>query len=138
MHQEEYFTDLEFGGSLPKLPVEIYGLKPAVRNSDITYTGYHLTYTQKAGKFIEWSLYVPDGTPPANIYQLGCHALYTFNLDPEPKWQLGLNVDCNLLIVNASDFDTWVLSAMEELSDDGKAPVGITYDKVIQLAQTIR
>jgi len=136
--QEEHFTELEFGGSLPKLPVEIYGLKPAVKNSDITYTGYHLTYTQKADKFVEWSLYVPDATPPLSIRQLGCNALYTFNLDPEPKWRLGLHVDCSLLIENASDFDTWVLGAIEELSDDGKAPEDITYERVMQLAQTIR
>lgn len=135
---EEYFKDLEFGGSLPKLPVEIYGLKPVVKNNNITYTGYHLTFTQKADKVIEWSLYVPNGTPPVSIRQLGCNALYTFNLDPEPKWHLGLSVDCSLLIENADDFDTWILGAMAELSDDGKAPDNITYERVIRLAQMVR
>jgi outer membrane lipoprotein-sorting protein len=136
--QHNIFTDLEFGGALPELPVEIYGLKPAVRNSDITYTGYHLTYTRKEDRFIEWSLYVPDGTPPVNIDKFGCHALYRFNLDPELKWRLGLNVDCSLLIENADDFDKWVLGAMAELSDDGMAPEHVTYQNVMELVRQIR
>jgi len=136
--QEDFFVGLEFGGLLPALPVEIYGLKPAVKDSDITYTGYHLAYTRKADKIIEWSMYVPDGTPPVNIDKFGCHALYRFNLDPEPKWRLGLSVDCSLLIENADDFDKWVLGAMAELSDDRMAPDDVTYEKVLQLAQSIR
>lgn len=136
--QEDFFTGLEFGGALPALPVEIYGLKPAVKDSDITYTGYHLAYTRKEDKIIEWSLYVPDGTPPINIDKFGCHVLYQFNLDPEPKWRLGLSVDCGLLIENADDFDKWVLGGMAELSDDGMAPEDITYERVLQLAQNIR
>ena len=134
----EYFTNLEFGGSLPKLPVEIYGFTPAVKSSTLTYTGYHLTYTQKENIFIEWSLYIPKGTPPPSISQLGYNALYRFNLDPEPKWRLGLSVDCSLPIENADDFDTWVLGAMAELSDDGEAPEGITYESITQLAETMR
>jgi hypothetical protein len=135
--QDELFMGLEFGGPLPKLPVEIYGLKPAGASSDITYTGYHLTYTQKAGKFIEWSLYVPDGTPPASVRQLGCDGLYRFNLDHEPKWRVGLTVDC-MPIEAVEDFDKWVRGAIAELSDDGLAPANITCDSVLQLAEHIR
>jgi outer membrane lipoprotein-sorting protein len=135
--QDELFMGLEFGGPLPKLPVEIYGLKPAGVSSDITYTGCHLTYTQKAGKFIEWSLYVPDGTPPASVRQLGCDVLYRFNLDPEPKWRIGLTVNC-MPIEAVEDFDKWVLGAMAELNDDGKAPENITYENILQLAEQIR
>jgi len=135
--QDELFIGLEFGGPLPKLPVEIYGLKPAGVSSDITYTGCHLTYTQKAGKFIEWSLYVPDGTSPASVRQLGCDVLYRFNLDHEPKWRIGLTVDC-MPIEAVEDFGKWVLGAMSELSDDGKAPENITYERVLRLAEQIR
>ena len=134
--QDELFMGLEFGGPLPKLPVEIYGLKPAGVSSDITYTGRHLTYTQKAGKFIEWSLYVPDGTPPASVRQLGCDVLYRFNLDPEPKWRIGLTVNC-MPIEAVKDFDKWVRGAMAELSDDGKAPENMTYERVMRLAEQI-
>ena len=135
--QDELFMGLEFGGPLPELPVEIYGLKPAGVSSDITYTGYHLTHTQKAGKFIEWSLYVPDGTPPASVRQLGCDVLYRFNLDHEPKWRIGLTVDC-MPIEAVEDFGKWVLGAMAELSDDGRAPEDVTYESVLQLAEQVR
>ncbi len=135
--QDELFMGLEFGGPLPKLPVEMYGLKPAGVSSDITYTGYHLTHTQKAGKFIEWSLYVSEGTPPASVRQLGCDVLYRFNLDHEPKLRIGLTVDC-MLIEAVEDFDKWLLGAMTELSDDGKAPENITYERVLRLAEQIK
>ncbi len=136
--QDELFMGLEFGGPLPKLPVEIYGLKPAAVSSDITYTGYHLTFTQKAGKFTEWGLYVPEGAPPASVRQLGCDVLYRFNLDHEPKWRIGLTVDCILPIETVEDFGEWVLGAMAELSDDGKAPESVTYESALQLAEQIR
>jgi hypothetical protein len=136
--QERFFTGLAFGGPLPKLPVEIYALKPAGVSNDLTYTGCHLAYTQKAGKFIEWSLYVPDGTPPASIQQLNCDVLYRFNLDPEPKWRIGLTADCPMLIEGSEDFDKWVLGAMAELSDDGTAPVDITYERVLALAEQVK
>lgn len=136
--QEDFFTGLEFGGSLPLLPMEIYGLKSSVMNSDIIYTGYHLTYTQKEGKFFEWSLYVPNDTPPQNIKDFVFNAMSKFNLDPKPKSRLGLGVDCSLVIENSDDFDTWVLGAMTELNNNGKPPENITYDRVIELSQQIR
>jgi outer membrane lipoprotein-sorting protein len=135
--QEDFFTDLEFGGSLPALPMEIYGLRAPVMNSDIIYTGYHLTYTQKDGKFFEWSLYVPNDTPPQNIKNLFFNAMSRFNLDPEPKGNLGLGLVCNMSIENANDFDTWVLGAMSEFSDDGLLPENITYQNVTELSQQI-
>ena len=97
----------------------------------------NITYTLKAGKFIEWSLYVPDGTPPASVRQLGCDGLYRFNLDPEPKWRIGLTVDC-MPIEAGEDFDKWVRGAIAELSDNGIAPANITCDSVLQLAEHIR
>ena len=137
MPQEELFEGLEFGGALPKLPVEIYGLKPAGVSSDITHTGYHLTHTQKAGKFIEWSLYVPDGIPPASIKQLGYDVLYGFNLEDTPKWIIGLTAEYGILIETNEDFETWVLGAIAELSDDGKAPQDITYESVLELSEQL-
>jgi len=41
-------------------------------------------------------------------------------------------------IETSEDFDEWVLGAMAELSDDGKAPEGFTYDEVLELAEEIR
>ncbi|MBN2590451.1 MAG: hypothetical protein JXA96_11365 [Sedimentisphaerales bacterium] len=136
--QKDYFTDLEFGGSLPALPMVIYGLKPNVMGSDIIYTGYHLAYTQKDGKFFEWSLYVPNGTPSDNMQDFAFNALSRFNLDHKPNATLGLGVVCNMLIENADDFDKWVIGAMTELSDDSLASANITYQNVLELSRQIR
>ncbi len=136
--QEEFFEGLESGGSLPKLPVEFNALKPAGEPKDITYTGYHLAYTRKADRFTEWAVYAPDGTPPENVKQFGYHALYVFNLEHEPRLKINLPVSSGLLIETKEDFDKWVLGAMAELSDDGKAPENVTYESVLQLTNKIR
>jgi len=136
--QEEFFEGLEFGGPLPKLPIEFNALKPAGEPKDTTYTGYHLAYTRKADRFTEWTIYVPDGTPPKNVKQFGYHALYVFNLKHQPRLKMNLSVPYGLLIETKGDFDIWVLGAMAELSDDGKAPENVTYESVLQLTKQIR
>lgn len=137
--QEELFEGLEFGGALPKLPVEIYGLKPSGWTGDITYIGHHLAYTHKGSKFIEWSIYIQDGPAPARSEMLGYDVLYRFNLgEHKPKWRIGYTVDYGILIETPENFDWWVLGAMAELSDDGEAPQDITYESVLELAEQIR
>ena len=42
------------------------------------------------------------------------------------------------LTIDADEFDFWVRGAMAECSDDGKAPDFVTYDYVMNLADTIR
>ena len=66
------------------------------------------------------------------------NVLYRFNLEPQPKWRIGYTVDYGILIETSEDFDKWILGAMAELSDDGNAPQGITYDSVLQLAKETR
>jgi len=136
--KEEFFEGLEFGGPLPKLPIEFNALKPASEPKDITYTGYHLGYTRKADRFTEWAIYVPNGIPPKNVKQFGYHALYVFNIGREPRYILSHTVPYGLLIETKGDFDKWVLGAMAELSDDGKAPECVTYESVLQLTKQIR
>ena len=136
--QEDLFENLEFGGSLPKLPVEIWGLKPSGWTGDLTYVGRHLAYTQKGDKFIEWSLYVPEILPPARSEMLGYDVLYRFNLEEKPKWIIGYTLDYGIQIKTEEDFDIWVRGAMAELSNNGKAPESITYENVLQLAKRLR
>jgi hypothetical protein len=136
--QEEFFEDLEFGGPLPKMPIEFNSLKPAGVPKDITYTSYHLTHTRKADRFTEWAIYVPDGTPPGNVKEFGYHAEYVFNLEHEPRLVISLPVPYGLLIETKEDFDKWVRGIMAELSDDGKAPKSVTYESVLQLTKHIR
>lgn len=136
--QDLPYRDLTMGGPLPKLPVELHGIKPAGIAGDITYTGYHLAYTHKGDKFSEWSLYVPGETPPADVKELGYEALYKFNLDPQPQWVIQLTTDYGVPIETAEDFDTWVLGAMAELSETGTAPSQISYQAVLDLIGRIR
>jgi hypothetical protein len=136
--QVDLFENLEFGGFLPKLPVEIWGLKPSGWTGDITYVGRHLACTQKGDKFIEWSLYVPEGLPPARSEMLGYDVLYRFNLEEKPKWSIGYTLDYGLQIKTEEDFDKWVLGAMAELNDDDKAPENVTYERVLQLTKEIQ
>jgi hypothetical protein len=135
--QEPLFAGLVFGGPLPKLPVEFFGLKPAGAANGTTYTGYHLAWTHKGNQVLEWSLYVPDGEPPASVKYLGCDVLYRFNLDPQPKWVIHLT-DCGFPVGSAADFERCVLGTMAELSDSGTPPADVTWQKVVDLAQQIR
>jgi hypothetical protein len=136
--QAPLFENLTFGGSLPKLPIEIYGLRPAGMSSAVTYTGHHLGCTRKADRFTEWTLYVPSGTAPASARESGYDVLYRFNLDPQPSAGFGLRVGYGVPINTAEDFDAWVRGAMAELSDGGVAPETITYQKVVDLARRLR
>jgi len=135
--QEPLFASLVFGGPLPKLPVEFFGLKPAGAVNGTTYTGYHLAWTRKANQFMEWGLYVPDGAPPAGVKLLGYDVLCRFNLDPQPKGTIHM-ADYGFPVGNAADFERCVLGAMAEFSDGGTPPPDVTWQKVVDLAQKIR
>jgi len=144
--QEDLFADLQIGGPVPKLTYEFYALHryllepiPEKLNSsrmigNIVYSGHHLAYTQKANRYYEWSIYVPDSQPPKEKPPT-FHVQIRNNLD-NTTTQTGLWPD--IVITSAEDFDTFVLGAMAEFSDDGMAPEGITYDGVLDLAQQIR
>jgi hypothetical protein len=136
--QEPLFAHLTFGGPLPKLPVEIYGLRPAGQPTGMTYLGHHLACTRKADRFTEWSLYVPTGTPPAAVRQSGCEALYRFNMTATANAQFGMIVESGVPIKTAEDFDKWVHGAMAELSDNGKVTEPLVYQKVAELSQRLR
>jgi hypothetical protein len=48
------------------------------------------------------------------------------------------NLSEDIVIDSSYDFDTWVLGAMAEFSDDGKAPEHVTHEDVLRLASQIR
>ncbi|MBN1362121.1 MAG: hypothetical protein JW993_16115 [Sedimentisphaerales bacterium] len=141
--REAPFADLVFGGPLPKVPIEFNALVPGGEPSDVTYWGHHLTYTSKSytdGGLIltEWVLYVPDETPAETVEEYDYDALYVFNLDHTPHLKISLPVPYGRRIGTAEDFDRWVLPAIGETSDDGQVPAGLTFDRVLQLAEQIR
>jgi hypothetical protein len=148
----ELFENLIPGQSLPKMPVEIlYGLAPKseqrnqrviFNDTSISYTGRHLAYSQKNGKFIEWAIYIPNKKVKAREVLPKCEII--LGMDPENrKWRhsrynsgrLGLSY---LFIQQEDDFDSFVRGAMAELSDSGAAPENVTYDSVLELAEDIR
>ena len=138
--QEHLFESLNPGGELPKLPMAIYGLKSGHLERDSapegSYVGRHLGFTKKAGWYYEWALYVPEGQfrgiTDGGWYRMLCR----FNLATEQEPEVGNPMPENR--IESGDFDTFVLGAMAELSDDGKAPEHITYENVMQLAEQIR
>ncbi len=137
--QAVLFEGVTFGGPLPKLPIEFYALKPDNGSGAPLYTGYHLAFTRKQGRFVEWSLYVPNGTPPADVQATGYEMLYRWNLEFARHFTFDhTTVKPEFPIETAAEFDEWVLGAMAELSEDGKAPADVTYQKVIDLAQQVR
>ncbi len=150
---EEPFENLISGQSSPKLPVEIlYGLAPESKqrnqrvifnDTSVSYTGRHLAYSQKNGKFIEWAIYIPNKEVRTREVLPKCEII--LGMDPENrKWRhrprnnterLKLSY---LFIQNENDFDTFIRGAMAELSNAGAALEDITYEGVLELADEIR
>ncbi len=137
--QAHIFENLKPGGPPPNLPAQIVGLKPGPVEEDITCIGYHLAYTQKNGKFYEWSIYIPNRKIPKRDTFQNYKVIPEYN-GVESRSFLGYPnlVTEELTIISEEEFDTWVRGAMAELSDDGKAPENATYENVLQLAGKIR
>ena len=137
--QAHLFENLEQGGPLPDLPAQIVGLKPWPVEGDITCLGRHLAYTQKKGKFYEWGIYVPDRNVPERSTFQDYKIISKYN-GVEPRRFGGRpNLIGQELVINSErEFNTWVLGAMAELSDNGEAPEHVTYKNILQLARKIR
>ncbi len=136
--QDELFNILKMGGSLPKLPLEIEGLK-TISKIDVKYNGYHLTHTKKDGKLYEWSIYVPQKEVPSRTNIIGYQVLHTYNVDAKDKivGSISVTLHEDIQINTEEDFATWVLGAMKELSDNDTAPANITFDSILQLTEEL-
>jgi hypothetical protein len=134
--QDSLFAGLVAGGELPKLPLEVYGLKPQ-GETKLTYRGRHLAWTRKDGRCFEWALYVPDKDLLDPI------SFFTLLTRPNPadrdlKGNSSPSYPPCAIEVTASDFDELVLGSMAELSDNGMRPENISLGSVLQLAHSIR
>ena len=147
--QASLFQGLAPGGPLPKLPIEIHTILPDNPDCHLTYTGRHLAWTQKGGRFYEWSLFVPnkDLSSPQDRCAKMFELRYTINstsptaAGAATKEKLYYTCDWTFpsaSIKDATEFQVWALGAMAELSDSGAAPEGITYENVMQLSRQIR
>jgi len=136
--QTMLFEDLKIGGPLPQLAAEVYAIKRIPTDEDITYRGYHLAYTQKAGKFYEWSIYIPEQkTAPEAV--LGYQLVHRYNPQGrEINAELSIAVAAELKIQDAQDFAVFVRGAMADLSDNGYVPEHVTYENVLDLTGKIK
>ena len=135
--QAPAFENLTWGGPLPKVAVEPYGLRSVGTSAPVTYTGSHMASTQKSGQFTEWALYVP-ARAAASAKAASYDVLYHFNLDPQPNAGFGLRLSSPVPVSTAQDFDSWVGGALAEWSDAGATPETLTYQRVIDLAHRLR
>lgn len=135
--QGKFFENLELGGNLPKLPLELYALKP-IADLDVQYQGYHLAHTKKNDKFYEWAIYVPQDKVPLRKNIIGYQVLHRFNISKDEKvGSIALSLHEDIQIDTQEDFDLWVLGAIKELSDNATAPENITFDSILQLAEQL-
>lgn len=147
------YETLEPEWSPPTKPVEImYGLtprsKPRYDSSDydvtfddtsVVYNGRHLAWTSKDGQLYEWAIYVPN--KKVNIREVLHRCEIVIGMNPKNRTWKGVerySLYNNTMVICDDEFDTFVLGAMAELSNNGKAPADITYGGVLQLAQQIR
>ena len=138
--QDALFSGLEFGGALPRLPIELRDLGPVQAGTDLTLEGYHLAHTKKQGRFYEWSLYVADRPSPDRRPPRPYPASLRFNpVGRKERCSLQIMVNSDSIrIRNQDDFDALVRGAMAELSDDGQAPDQVTYEKVMALGRRLQ
>jgi hypothetical protein len=137
--QAKMFEDLEIGGELPKtLPALIVSLTPFPQEGKVTYLGRHLAYTQKDGKFYEWSIYVPNCDPLARNTFSSYRIATKYNADKTKFASRPVELSEDITIETVKEFDTWVRGAMADLSDDGKVPEHVTYENVMKLSREIR
>jgi len=136
--QDKLFSELEFGGVLPKLPIEIYALK-AIGNIDAEYFGYHLAHTKKEDRYFEWSIYVPQNETPTRESIMGYQVVHRYNTNKEKVvGSITLSVSEDIQINTEEDFSTWVLGALKELSDDERLPNNINYKSIQHLVDALR
>ena len=133
--QAEIISNLEPGAELPKKLSDIMcNLVPEDKTDDTSYTGRHLVHTQKDERIYEWIIFVPNKKTQPQIVQRYMAKSQWFDDGPEETSLRGVEA----LAVEKHEFHSWVHSAMKELSDDGMAPEGITYQSVQELAEQIR
>ena len=143
--QSKYFQHLQIGGDLPKLPVEVFAFSPEPNVRDITFVGFHLAHTEKetepGRRWYEWSLFVPDKEPPAPEAVFNYRVHYRLNIDRTDHNDIDakqLAIRDPRMIATEGDFNTHVLGAMAQRSDDGAIPAHVTYSDVLDLAERLR
>ena len=103
-----------------------------------TYAACHLGHTSKAGRLIEWALYVPKNRRARQCQVPGLRRALPIQRRHAAQRRNGHEGALRRPVKTAEDFDKWVRGAMAELSDNATAPADVTYQKVSDLAQQTR
>jgi hypothetical protein len=143
--QSKYFADLQTGADLPKLPVEVFALSPVPNVRDVIFAGFHLAHTEKeteqGRRWYEWSLYVPDREPPQPEAVMNYRIHYRLNVERTEAIEIRSRQTSTpdpQRIETQADFETKVLQAMAQRTDDGAIPEHVTYENVLWLAEQLR
>ena len=143
--QSKYFADLQVGGDLPKLPIEVFALSPQPNVRDITFVGFHLAHTERetelGRRWYEWSLYVPDKEPPEPDAVLHYRIHHRLNVERTDsiKFSVSQNATRSPQIVESqAEFEAKILAAMAERSDNGSIPEHVTYENVMRIANQLQ
>lgn len=133
--QAEIICNLKPGEDLPEnLRGIMCNLVPEDKKDDTSYTGRHLSYTQKDGRIYEWIIYIPNKKIQPQIGQ---------RYIAESRWYQDGSDEISRrsvesLAIEEHEFRFWVHGAMAELSDNGIAGKRITYENVFKLTEKIR
>lgn len=131
--ESQYFSDLNFGGPVPRLPAEVYALKTKIDGQEYFWQAKHLISTQKDGKYYEWALYIPEQSPPTKPRHNYCYTL-VYRMNNDKKGNVTLGCSPIITIENQSDFEKFIIEATKELSDNSTLPIEMTLEQVMGLA----
>ena len=143
--QSKYFENLQPGGDLPKLPVEVFALSPEPNVRDVMFVGFHLAHTEKetelGRRWYEWSLYIPDKEPPKPdaVMHYRIHSRLNVERTHSNEYSsMQTATNDHQTIETKADFEIKVLKAMADRSDDGSIPEHITYENIMRVAKQLQ
>jgi hypothetical protein len=142
LKQDVVFEEVVPGDSWPQLPsiLEKLNYIPNVGSPggipvEVEYQGVHLAHTVLNGMHIEWGLYVPTSQPPIKLPQYIYKTFWRHRDNPDKLHNFNPISGPG---IKFREFDEFVLAAMAELNDTGKAPEGISSDLVKTLSGELR
>lgn len=131
------FDNLKPGGPLPAFPIIAERLFPLMVDNPPVYQGYHLAHTRRQETDYEWSIYIPN--QPISQYPIAFKIMPECSeLDDHGKMKPSAMVSTAFVIENQADFQTFVLGAMDLMSDPDRDLPDVTFDSVLELVNQIR
>ena len=125
------------GDPFPEFPVVVTGLQRSGQDKKGLLDGHYLAHSVYGSDIYIWGLYVPGDIQEPEIvpsqYKLQ-HETYVAG----KKFKSRIGMSAEMIVENQSDFATFILGAMADLSDPGAELPDLTYDGTLKLAEKIR